>query len=119
MSQRAWVVALVLGGMPAPAAHSAEDPGPGNGLIPAKVQVCLGCHAQRHGERATGAPPLAAIWGQPTGVPGVTPIKWDDRSLNRWLANPRALAPETDCRFPGFADDEARETVVRYLRQAR
>ena len=98
----------------------AAGPAPGaaaNGGIPPEVSVCLGCHTVDEAGRrgADAAPALWGVVGRAAGVPGLEGRWWTPRALNRWLANPRAMAPETTSRFPGMADPEARRRVVEFL----
>lgn len=53
--------------------------------------------------------------GRAPSVDGVEADQWHKPSLDRWLANPRAVDPDTDCRFPGYADPAMREAVIRFL----
>jgi cytochrome c2 len=42
-------------------------------------------------------------------------IRWDDASLNRWLTDPDAMAPDTDLAFHR-ADGEERKAVIACLK---
>lgn len=88
-------------------------------FIPPEVHVCLGCHTVDQAKRrgAQSAPPLWGIMGRAPSVEGVEVARWDAHSLDRWLANPRAMAPETASRFPGYADAATREAVIRFLKR--
>jgi cytochrome c len=88
-------------------------------FIPPEVHVCLGCHTVDEADRrgAQAAPPLWGIVGRAPKVDGVEVARWDAHSLDRWLANPRAMAPETASRFPGYADAATREAVIRFLKR--
>jgi cytochrome c len=55
--------------------------------------------------------------GRAPSVEGVEVAEWDRHSLDRWLANPRAMAPDTASRFPGYADAATREAVIRFLKR--
>jgi len=102
---------------------SAQDTGAAaegdEGFIPPEVHVCLGCHTVDRDQRqgASAAPPLWGVMGRAPAVDGVDVAQWDAASLDRWLANPRAMAPGTASRFPGYADAAAREAVIRFLRR--
>jgi cytochrome c len=56
------------------------------------------------------------VVGRRASVEGLDGQRWTAEALNRWLANPRAMAPQTRSRFPGFADAETRDRVVRFLK---
>jgi cytochrome c len=45
-------------------------------------------------------------------------IRWDDASLDRWLSDPDAMAPDTDMAFR-VADGEERKAVIAYLKSVR
>ncbi|MEF8792425.1 c-type cytochrome [Thiohalorhabdus sp.] len=104
--------------LPAAAAQTDGEPADkeGEGLMPPAVQVCLGCHSLDPTDRRGGAgPPLRGVVGRTPSVDGVTAARWNAQLLDRWLANPRALDPDTESRFPGYADPAMRESVIRFL----
>ncbi len=82
---------------------------------------CSGCHAldsNREGPRLRG------IYGRKAG--GVQEftysdalkklnLHWDDTSLDRWLADPDAMAPDTDMAFR-LSVAEERKAVIAWLR---
>ena len=106
----------IAGAQPA-APENGEGEKPGEGFIPPEVHVCLGCHTvdkARH-QGAGAAPPLWGIMGRAPSVDGVQAGQWDTHALDRWLANPRAVDPDTTSRFPGYADAATREAVIRFL----
>ena len=103
-----------------PAAAQTEDGAgdqKGEGVVPPAAQVCLGCHNLDEAGRQGGgaAPPLRGVIGRSPSVDGVAAEQWDPELLDRWLANPRAVDPETDSRFPGYADAAMRQAVIRFL----
>lgn len=119
-SARIAATALGLGLLIAAAAAHAEDSADDQepeGRVPPAVQTCLGCHSLEESDRrgAGAAPPLKGVMGRAPSVAGVAAEQWDAESLDRWLANPRAVAPDTDSRFPGYADAAMRQTVIRFL----
>jgi cytochrome c len=85
--------------------------------IPPEASVCLGCHTVDEAGRrgADAAPSLWGVVGRSAEVAGLEGRWWTPRALNRWLANPRAMAPRSASRFPGLADPEARRRVVEFL----
>jgi cytochrome c len=112
---------LLAGGAAAQTGGSGAGGGNEGDFIPPEVHVCLGCHtvdrARRQG--ADAAPPLWGVLGRAPSVAGVEVDRWDAHSLDRWLANPRAMAPDTASRFPGYADATDRDAVIRFLRRQR
>lgn len=113
---RALGLGLLVAAAAVHANESAEDQ-EDEVRVPPAVQTCLGCHSlEESGRRGAGAaPPLQGVMGRTPSVAGVAAEQWDAQSLDRWLANPRAMAPDTDSRFPGYADAAMRETVIRFL----
>jgi cytochrome c len=47
-----------------------------------------------------------------------TRLVWDEATLDRWLAGPRALVPGTRMSFPGLPDRQDRRDVIAYLKAA-
>jgi len=129
----AWVALLVLflaGVVPGEGVAGAEGPGSegssatvadpeaaGESPFPPEVQVCLGCHTvdRKGAQGAKAAPPLWGVVGREPAPEGVDMERWDRASLDRWLTNPRSVAPGTRSRFPGYADPGRREKVLRFL----
>ena len=85
---------------------------------------CSGCHSVN---RAKEGPPLAGVVGRKAGaVPGfsyssalkASDITWNESNLERWLASPESLVPDTDMSFQvGSADERA--AVVVYLKSLK
>jgi cytochrome c len=82
---------------------------------------CSGCHALDNNREG---PRLRGIYGRKAGgVPEFTysdalkklNLNWDDTSLDRWLADPDAMAPDTDMAFRLSAAEE-RKAVIAWLR---
>jgi cytochrome c len=42
--------------------------------------------------------------------------KWDERTLDKWLADPERFLPGTTMTFPGVKDPKARRDVIAYLK---
>jgi len=86
---------------------------------------CAACHSVEPGVHLTG-PSLAAIWGRRAGTVGGfgryssaikhAGITWDAPTLDRWLARPEALVPETTMTFPSVADARQRADLIAYLK---
>ncbi|HKJ87567.1 MAG TPA: hypothetical protein VKA48_03580 [Gammaproteobacteria bacterium] len=121
------ILAVLLGAAVLAGGRASAEPegGPGSeggsekSFIPPEAHVCLACHTidrdARHG--ADAAPPLWNVVGREPSVKGVKVDRWTPEALERWLANPRAMAPETTSRFPGYSDPEARERVIDFLKR--
>jgi|SRR5580693_4762117 cytochrome c len=85
------------------------------------VRRCSGCHALDLNKEG---PRLRGVYGRQAG--GVTgfgysealkkvDVRWDDASLDRWLKDPEAMAPDTDMAFH-LADEGERKAVIAYLK---
>jgi cytochrome c len=88
------------------------------------VRRCSGCHAP---DLDKEGPRLRGVFGRKaTGMPGFgysdalkkVNVRWDDASLDRWLSDPDAMAPDTDMAFR-LADAEERRAVIAYLKSLR
>src|SRR3546814_12567703 len=87
-------VAMVAG------ARADGDPGRGGQLY----RTCVACHSLEAGSHLTG-PSLAGLWQGPAGkVEGFArysaglrsaDFDWDATVLDAWLADPRAMIPDT------------------------
>lgn len=126
----ALLVLFLVGLVPMEAMAEGQGPGPEDSSpavgepreivesrYPPEVQVCLGCHTadRKRARGAKAAPPLWGVIGREPAPEGVDTERWDRASLERWLANPKSVAPETRSRFPGYADPGRREKVLRFL----
>jgi cytochrome c len=115
--------ALALGGGAASAAEMTASPG----QIAAGEAVyarCLACHAlayDRTGPRHCG------LFGRRAGsVPGFdyspamkrSGIVWDEKTLDRFLANPGQTVPGTNMGYAGVKDKKERADLIAYLKQA-
>jgi cytochrome c len=115
--------ALALGGG---AANAAKN-GPSPGQIAAGEAVysrCLACHAlayDRTGPRHCG------LFGRRAGsVPGFdyspamrrSGIVWNEKTLDRFIANPGQTVPGTSMGYAGVKDKKERADLIAYLKQA-
>jgi cytochrome c len=82
---------------------------------------CSGCHSADIDKEG---PRLRGVFGRKAaGVPGFgysdslkkLNTRWDDASLDKWLIDPDAMAPDTDMAFR-LADAAERKAVIAYLR---
>jgi cytochrome c len=114
-------VALLLSFQAAHAATDAGDPKRGA----QGFRACVACHSVAPGEHMTG-PSLAKAWNHKAGAAeGFTrysepmkrlEAKWDERTLDKWLADPERFLPGTTMTFPGIKDAKARRDVIAYLK---
>jgi cytochrome c len=83
---------------------------------------CTGCHAL---DRAKVGPPLHTVFGRHAARDPQFPYSdalkkaawtWDAGTLDRWLADPDAVAPDNDMSFRlGSASERA--DIIAYLKQ--
>jgi cytochrome c len=116
--RHAVMAGLLLAG--SATAAFAADPAAGEKIF--KMQ-CGICHAVAAGENRIG-PTLFGVVGRPAGsVPGFNytadhkklGITWDAANLDKYLANPRAMVPDTSMVYAGLKDDTERADLVAYL----
>ena len=99
------------------------DGGPGDAGRGKQVFAsrCAGCHTlEQHRE----GPKLAGVFGRTSGTePGFiysfalkkAAVKWDEQSLDKWLANPEAEVPMNNMYFH-VARAEQRRDLIAYLK---
>lgn len=108
-----------------PPEKSSPDAGPGDAGRGKQVFAsrCAGCHTL---EQNREGPKLAGIFGRPSGTaPGYissfaltkAAVKWDDQSLDKWLANPESLVPMNNMYFHVAKADQRRD-LIAYLKRS-
>ena len=112
------IAGLLLAG--SATAALAADPAAGEKIFKAQCGIC---HTVVAGENRIG-PTLFGVFGRPAGtVPGFNyttdhkklGIAWDAANLDKYLANPRAMVPDTSMIYAGLKDDAERADLVAYL----
>jgi cytochrome c len=97
----------------------AQTPPSGQELF---TKRCGGCHDL---DRDKEGPHLRGVHGRTAAaVPGFpysdtlkkSSIRWNDETLDRWLAGPDKLAPGTDMEFH-VEKEEERKIIIAYLKQ--
>jgi cytochrome c len=116
--RRTVIAGLLLAG--SATAALAADPAAGQNIFEAQCGIC---HAVVAGENRIG-PTLFGVVGRPAGsVPGFNytadhkklDVAWDAATLDKYLANPRAMVPDTSMVYAGLKDDAERADLVAYL----
>ena len=111
-----FLIAALAGGTILPAFNTPEERG--KDLF---ARRCSGCHALDSNKEG---PRLRGVYGRKAAAAPGFPysealkklaIRWDDASLDRWLSDPDAMAPDTDMAFH-LADGEERKAVIAYLK---
>src|SRR5713226_4362600 len=90
-------------------------------------RVCAPCPSLEPDRNMTG-PSLADLWGRKAGsLPSFerysdalksSGIIWDDRALDGWLTDPKAMVPDNDMPFEGIKDARARADLLAFLKDA-
>jgi cytochrome c len=93
---------------------------------PAAYNACAACHAPAGGHGI--GPSLAGVLGRKAGTLAgfrysramrESGIKWNAKSLDRYIANPQKVVPGNRMPFAGLRDPAQRAAVVRYLSTLR
>ena len=89
--------------------------------------ACRTCHSIKAGDNRLG-PSLHAVVGRPAGsIPGYgyssalkdTKLTWDKNTLDRFIADPNAVAPGNSMKpYGGLASESDRAAVIAYLESA-
>lgn len=113
-------VAALCCALLSPAALAAGDAVRGAQLF----RQCAACHSTKPGEHMTG-PSLAHVWNhKAAAVEGFSRytealkrsgLKWDNSTLDKWLAAPQRVVPGTAMTFPGVPESQARQDLIAYL----
>lgn len=124
MRQLLWLTALpgAMALIVAVQAPSTAQSAPANGAQ--AFAACRACHTLNKGGRNGIGPNLNGVFGRPAGaVAGfnyssamkASGLKWDDKTLNEFIAAPMKKVPGT--RMPiGVADPAKRAALIAYLK---
>jgi cytochrome c len=94
-------------------------------------QKCYSCHSVDRNEKDLSGPNLAGVIGRRAGAlpnftyspamknAGAGGLVWNDEALDRYLADPLEMIPETTMSFPGVKNAAERRALVDYLRRFR
>jgi cytochrome c len=93
----------------------------------AKFAQCKACHTVVQGGPNMVGPDLWGVFGRKAGTaPGFSyssgvkglGFAWDADKIDHWIANPRAMVPDTHMTFLGLDNPKDRIDVVAYLKVA-
>ena len=86
---------------------------------------CAACHSLAPGRHMTG-PSLAQFWSRKAGTAkgftryspalGSSDLVWNARTLDGWLADPKAVVPGTTMFFRGIKDAKIRADLIAFLK---
>lgn len=123
MKRQTSLAAALLMTLTSAAVHAA-DCNMAEGAKLFQEQQCAGCHTFVADDFDKSGPNLHGVVGRKAGTANfsgysdalkASAVTWDSATLERWIANPAALAPGTTMPFAGLPDAEARGTLVCYL----
>ena len=110
---------VVLSVMSTPA-FAAGNPAAGQHIFQSRCSIC---HSPMAGQNRVGPTLFDIVGSKSAAVPkyNFSPVllalkvTWDDATLDKWLTNPRAMAPGTKMSFAGLANPQQRADVIAYL----
>jgi cytochrome c len=117
------IAALALASA-APLAARAQDAAAGETVF---KRACAVCHSPQAGRNMIG-PSLHGIYGRPSSqVTGFryseankkANLTFDAETLERYLADPRAVVPGTTMAYAGLKDPDQRRNLIAYLQTLR
>lgn len=89
---------------------------------------CKVCHQVGPGAKATVGPAQNNVVGSKAGArpgfnyspamkkAGEDGVVWDEATLDKYLADPKAMVPGTKMAFPGLKNEKDRQDVIAYLK---
>jgi cytochrome c len=110
---------LIPAAQAAPAAAAAPPP--------ASFARCAVCHNTAKGAPNKLGPNLYGTYGHKMGQTSFafsdavkkSNLTLDDKTLDKWLENPRALVPGNRMSFPGLKEPTKRKEIIDYLKKQR
>lgn len=90
-------------------------------------QACAACHSDKAGVTRLG-PSLSGIFGKPAAQakgfrysPALAKAKlrWDRKTLDAFIANPKAVVPGNRMSYPGVSDPAKRAAIIDYMQGLR
>lgn len=121
--------AMVVVGLAASALAGAAMAAPpkGDPVLGKKVFMrCVACHAVTPSAAAKMGPNLAGVVGRKAGASPTfkysaamkkANLKWDEATLDKWLAKPSAVVPGTSMAFAGVPSADERAAVIAYIKK--
>jgi cytochrome c len=104
-----------------PAAYQTADLANGE----AKFALCQACHNTAQGAGDSIGPNLYGVFGRKAGAESgfsysnglkALGVTWNAEQIDHWIANPRAMVPDTKMTYVGMSNAKDRVDVVAYLK---
>jgi cytochrome c len=116
--RRAVIASLLLAG--SATAAPAADAAAGQKIFKAQCGIC---HSVAAGVNGIGPTLFGVVGRSAGGAPGFQytadhkklGVTWDAATLDKYLANPRAMVPDTSMIYAGLKDDAERADLIAYL----
>jgi len=119
----AWLLAAAGGAMLPVAispAAAAGDPAAGKQVF---ETACSICHSPQQGHNMVGPSLFGVVGRKSASVDGYNyspafktlGVTWDEATLDKYLAGPRAMVPGTKMTYGGLKDDTKRANLIAYL----
>ena len=116
---RVAALSVVLGLSVPVAAASAADVEAGK----TEFKKCALCHTNEAGKNKIGPSLFGVVGRKSASVDNYSYSEamkkfdhtWDPETLDKYLADPRAVVPNTKMIFPGIKDEKERQDVIAYL----
>ncbi len=121
----AIAVATLIFTVPGVTAGGAAPADPAKARV--AFQACAACHSDKAGVTRMG-PSLAGIVGKPAAQakgfrysPALAKAKlrWDRKTLDAFIANPKAVVPGNRMSYPGVSDPAKRAAIIDYMQGLR
>ena len=90
-------------------------------------QACAACHSDKPGVKRIG-PSLVGVFGKPAAqVHGFNyspalakaKLRWDRKTLDAFIAKPKAVVPGNRMTYPGVTDPVKRAAIIDYMQSLR
>jgi cytochrome c len=104
-------------------AFAQGDASPGQRIF----QACAACHSLEPNKNLTG-PSLSGVYGRKAGTVESfnrysdalksSGIVWDDKTLDAWIADPKAVVPGNEMTFAGIRNAQQRADLLALIKQA-
>lgn len=90
-----------------------------------QAAICTSCHFFGETEGNKVGPNLYGVLGRPAGSKAdymysdamkAQKFKWDEKRLDKWLTNPKAMVPGTKMSYPGTDKPDVRKNIIAWVK---